>query len=97
MPKTSRYFHHFHSLRHSHVVLLLHYGVDVYAISKRLGHADLTTTTRKYSYLIDEFKAKSDDHIEDLLNNFSTKKRTKKFYKKFLLSWGTKSRLTLIL
>ncbi|MEY8718927.1 hypothetical protein [Ligilactobacillus murinus] len=48
----------------------MYYGVDVYAISKRLGHADLTTTTRKYSYLIDEFKAKSDDHIEDLLNNF---------------------------
>lgn len=78
MPKTSRYFHHFHSLRHSHVALLLYYGVDVYAISKRLGHADLTTTTRKYSYLIDEFKAKSDDHIEDLLNNFSTKKENKK-------------------
>ena len=65
--------YHFHSLRHSHVALLLYQGVDVvYAISKRLGHADLTTTTRKYSYLIDEFKAKSDDHIEDLLNNFST-------------------------
>lgn len=70
--------YHFHSLRHSHVALLLYYGVDVYAISKRLGHADLTTTTRKYSYLIDEFKAKSDDHIEDLLNNFSTKKESKK-------------------
>ena len=28
MPKTSRYFHHFHSLRHSHVALLLHYGVE---------------------------------------------------------------------
>ncbi|GAA2960094.1 hypothetical protein [Ligilactobacillus murinus] len=56
----------------------MYYGVDVYAISKRLGHADLTTTTRKYSYLIDEFKAKSDDHIEDLLNNFSTKKENKK-------------------
>ncbi len=90
MPKTSRYFHYFYSLRHSHVALLLHYGVDVYAISKRLGHADLTTTTRKYSYLIDEFKAKSDDHIEDLLNNFSTKKRTKKFYKKLFALLGDK-------
>lgn len=98
MPKTSRYFHYFHSLRHSHVALLLYYGVDVYAISKRLGHADLTTTTRKYSYLIDEFKAKSDDHIEDLLNNFSTKKENKKnSIKNLLLSWVTKSRLTLIL
>jgi len=24
MPKTSRYFQHFHSLRHSHVALLLY-------------------------------------------------------------------------
>ena len=38
------------------------------------------------------------DHIEDLLNNFSTKKENKKnSIKNFLLSWGTKSLLALIL
>lgn len=54
---------HFHSLRHVHVAYLLSQGVDIYAISKRLGHSDITVTLKKYSYFIDEFKAKSDDLI----------------------------------
>lgn len=66
--------YHFHSLRHTHVALLLYNGVDIYAISKRLGHSDLTTTTRKYAYMIDELKSKSDDHIEDVLDDLSKKK-----------------------
>ena len=60
---------HFHSLRHSHVALLLYYGIDLYSISKRLGHSDMTTTSKKYAYLIDELKAKSDNHIEEILQN----------------------------
>lgn len=66
--------YHFHSLRHTHVALLLYNGVDIYAISKRLGHSDLTTTTRKYAYMIDELKSKSDDHIEDILDNLDKRK-----------------------
>lgn len=54
---------HFHSLRHVHVAYLLGQGVDVYAISKRLGHSDITITLNTYSYLIDELKAKNDDLI----------------------------------
>lgn len=73
--------YHFHSLRHTHVALLLYNGVDIYAISKRLGHSDLTTTTRKYAYMIDELKSKSDDHIEDVLDNLS-KKNTSDFVEK---------------
>lgn len=38
-------------------------GVDVYAISKRLGHSDITITLKTYSYLIDEYKAQNDDLI----------------------------------
>lgn len=34
---------HFHSLRHSHVALLLADGIDIYTISKRLGHSNTTT------------------------------------------------------
>jgi len=44
---------HFHSLRHSHVAFLLANNVDIYAISKRLGHSNLGTTTKVYAYLID--------------------------------------------
>lgn len=58
---------HFHSLRHVHVAYLLSKGVDIYAISKRLGHSDITITLRAYSYLIDEYKAKNDTLIIDKL------------------------------
>lgn len=62
---------HFHSLRHSHVAYLLYCGIDLYAISKRLGHTDISTTSKIYSYLIDEHKAKSDNQIEGALNNLN--------------------------
>lgn len=54
---------HFHSLRHSHVALLLANGIDIYAISKRLGHSNITTTANVYAYLIDEYKEQSNQHI----------------------------------
>ena len=58
---------HFHSLRHVHVAYLLSKGVDIYAISKRLGHSNITITLNTYSYLIDEYKAKNDTLIIDKL------------------------------
>lgn len=54
---------HFHSLRHVHVAYLISKGVDIYAISKRLGHANVTITLNTYSYLVDEYKAKNDTLI----------------------------------
>lgn len=54
---------HFHSLRHSHVALLLAQGVDIYAISKRLGHSSFQTTLKSYAYLIAEKKKKEDEKI----------------------------------
>ena len=58
---------HFHSLRHVHVAYLLSQGVDIYAISKRLGHSNITVTLNTYSYLVDEYKAKNDTLIIDKL------------------------------
>lgn len=60
---------HFHSLRHSHVALLLSKGVDIYAISKRLGHARFDITLNTYAYLIDEQKQKNDKKIVKALND----------------------------
>ena len=60
---------HFHSLRHTHVAFLLAHHIDLYIIAKRLGHADITTTSKVYSYLIDEYRVRSDDEIEKILNN----------------------------
>lgn len=60
---------HFHSLRHSHVALLLANGIDLYPISKRLGHSNTTTTSEIYAYLIDEYKNRSDQQILNALAN----------------------------
>lgn len=59
---------HFHSLRHTHVALLLFKGVDLYAISKRLGHSNMTITAKTYAYMLDEYKAQQDDIIEEILD-----------------------------
>lgn len=53
----------FHSLRHVHVAYLLAKGVDIYGISKRLGHANISITQNTYAYLIDEYQAKNNDEI----------------------------------
>ncbi|MBB1128350.1 recombinase XerC [Limosilactobacillus reuteri] len=66
--KIKRKNFHFHSLRHSHVALLLANGIDLYAISKRLGHSDIRTTSNTYAYLIDEYKKKTDDQITSALD-----------------------------
>lgn len=60
---------HFHSLRHSHVAMLLFKGVPLYAISRRLGHADMSTTAKKYAYMLDELKQKADIQIEKILDD----------------------------
>ena len=60
---------HFHSLRHSHVAYLLSQGADLYIISKRLGHADTTVTSKVYAYLVDEYQDKANDQIEKYLQN----------------------------
>lgn len=64
---------HFHSFRHSHVALLLANGVDIYAISKRLGHNNIRTTMEIYSYLMDEKKDKEDKKILNVLNKLGNK------------------------
>lgn len=59
---------HFHSLRHVHVAYLISKGVDIYIISKRLGHSNVSITLNTYSYLVDEYKAKNDSLITDKLS-----------------------------
>jgi integrase len=68
---------HFHSLRHSHVAYLLFRGVDLYAISKRLGHSNMMITAKKYAYLIDEYKARNDNKIEHLMDNLGQQQDNK--------------------
>lgn len=40
-----------HDLRHSHVSLLINMGVNIFEISKRIGHADASITSRVYAHV----------------------------------------------
>ena len=41
-----------HSLRHTHVSMLVHAGIDLTTISKRVGHASPAITLGVYSHLV---------------------------------------------
>lgn len=69
--KLKRTNFHFHSLRHSHVALLLAEDIDIYAISKRLGHSDISITMNTYAYLIDEYKQETDQKIVKALDKLA--------------------------
>ena len=72
---------HFHSLRHVHVAYLLSQGVDIYSISQRLGHKDISTTTKDYAYLINEMKAKAEKHVEGILDSLNSGNDVQKMYR----------------
>ena len=58
---------HFHSLRHGFATENLRSGVDLYTISKMLGHKDISTTTI-YAHLCPE------DAIKEVRSKFGTRK-----------------------
>ena len=59
-----------HSLRKTFGSLLLQYGkVDLYTVSKLLGHSSITTTEKYYVDLLDENYRSSVRAIEDVLIN----------------------------
>lgn len=48
----------FHGLRHTHASVLLFAGMSVLSVSRRLGHANTSTTQEIYLHLIKEMEAK---------------------------------------
>ena len=52
----------FHSARHTHAVLLLGSGTDIYTVSKMLGHREIKTTQR-YMHIIDQKKVEAANTI----------------------------------
>ena len=53
-----------HDLRHSHASLLLNNGVNIVAVSKRLGHATVTQTLDTYTHLMND----SNEKLMEFLN-----------------------------
>jgi integrase len=58
----------FHGLRHTHVSALISRGVDVLAISRRIGHANAATTLRVYGHLFVQNDVDAVDAIQAVLN-----------------------------
>lgn len=59
----------FHSLRHSHVSFLISQGIDIFYISKRIGHKDISVTQRVYSHLLDITSKKEANKAIDALTS----------------------------
>jgi integrase len=59
----------FHGLRHTHASVLLYQGVSVLSVSKRLGHANITTTQATYLHIIKELEQQDNDKIISILDN----------------------------
>jgi integrase len=58
----------FHALRHTHASQLIHEGVDIVTISKRLGHAKPDITLRVYAHLFHKDDSKAAAAINAALN-----------------------------
>lgn len=61
-----------HDLRHSHATILINNDVNIVAVSKRLGHADVTVTLRVYAHLMQKTDNKMMNKINELNENPST-------------------------
>ena len=55
----------FHTARHTHATMMLTLGVDLYTVSKLLGHTNIQTT-QIYAQLVDESKKKAIDLIPNI-------------------------------
>lgn len=55
---------HVHDLRHSHASYLIHHGVPITTISRRLGHANANITLSVYSHMYVE----SENDVAQILN-----------------------------
>lgn len=65
---------HIHSLRHTNATLLIAGGTDVVrTVSRRLGHAQTTTTMNIYSHAIRSADESAAETLENLLDPLKKK------------------------
>lgn len=66
----------FHGLRHTNATLLIAEGVDIATVSKRLGHAEISTTLNIYTHTLQKADRSAADKLENLFNkNMQNKKQ----------------------
>ena len=58
-----------HAFRHTQASILFFHGIDAVSISKRLGHAKVSTTTDIYSHIMNESEAKISSCVADVIYN----------------------------
>lgn len=54
----------FHCFRHTHATMMITLGVDLYTVSKLMGHSNIATT-QIYAKIIDKKKEEAVDLIPD--------------------------------
>jgi integrase len=69
---------HIHSLRHTNATLLIAGGTDVRTVSRRLGHAQTTTTMNIYSHAIRAADEAAAETLENLLDPLKKKGKYEK-------------------
>jgi integrase len=57
-----------HGLRHTYASVLLYQGIDIYTISRLLGHSDEATTRSTYLHVIQELKDKNRQQVHGILS-----------------------------
>lgn len=67
----------FHGLRHTHATILINQNTDIATISKRLGHAKISTTTDIYTHSLQKADKTASDNLDHLFNkkNIQAKKQ----------------------
>jgi integrase len=56
-----------HAFRHSQASILIFNGIDIATVSKRLGHAKISTTTDIYTHLLQKADETASDTLADVL------------------------------
>ncbi|MBR3803235.1 MAG: tyrosine-type recombinase/integrase [Clostridia bacterium] len=62
-----------HSLRHTNATLMIANGTDIKTVSKRLGHANITTTGNIYTHAIKTADERAAEALQDLFSNQKAK------------------------
>ncbi|MBQ6492530.1 MAG: site-specific integrase [Erysipelotrichaceae bacterium] len=60
-----------HEFRHSHASNLIANGVNIVAVSRRLGHSDINMTLSRYTHLLKKSDKELTDNLEKMFSKYS--------------------------